>query len=167
MKILELAKEERIRKGEHLLSEGQRCYDLFFVTKGILRVYYLKDGQDITDWFGTSNTIITALESFHSQIPSDQYIQAVIDTEILRISKLDLKKAIENSKEMNAEYLTLLTEHLMRVQQRIKALQFYTAKERYNLLIEKNPDVVKFVKRSQIASYLGITLETLSRVTSI
>lgn len=166
MKILELGKEEIISKGDYLLSEGQRCSDLFFVIQGILRVYYLKDGQDVTDWFGTSGTIITALESFHNHIPSDQYIQAVIETKILRISKTDLKNAREQSSELNNEYVTLITTHLIRIQQRVKALQFYSAKERYNLLIEKNPEVVKYVKRNQIASYLGITLETLSRVTS-
>jgi CRP-like cAMP-binding protein len=165
MNLLKLGIEENVKKGDHLLWEGERCKDLFFIKEGMLRVYYLKDGQEVTDWFGTKESVITAMESFHKQNPSDQYIQAIQQSKVIRIRKGDLVKAISNSMELKDEYLTIITHHLLRVQQRIKALQFYSAKERYELLLEKNPEVVKFGQRNQIASYLGISLETLSRVT--
>ncbi len=165
MKLLTLGKEENVKKGDHLLRQGERCSDLFFVREGILRVYYLKDGHEVTDWFGTKDSVITSMESFHHQSPSEQYIQSLSDARITRIRKSDLQQGISTSMEFKDEYLTILTKHLLRVQERIKALQFYTAKERYDLLMEKNPAVIKFVQRNQIASYLGISLETLSRVT--
>ncbi len=165
MKIVDLGTVEKIKKGEHLLMQGQKCHDLFLISDGILRAYYLKDQIEITDWFATKDTTITALESFHSQIQSDQYIQAIMNSTILRIPKIKIENEIKYSIELYHEYFKLMTTHMLRVQERIKALQFYSAKERYDLLLEKNRSVVKYAKRSQIASYLGITLETLSRVT--
>ena len=165
MELLKLGIEESIKKGDHLLWEGERCKDLFFIKEGILRVYYLKGEQEVTDWFGTQNSVITAMESFHNQRPSDQYIQAITKSKILRIRRRNLIEAISKSMELKDEYLSVITNHLLRVQQRIKALQFYTARERYELLLDKNPEVAKYGQRSQIASYLGISLETLSRVT--
>ena len=164
MKLIEIGIKESFGKGEYLLKLGSRCQNLYYVVEGIVRVFYLKDGIEITDWFGTKGTIVTAMESFHLESSSDQFIQAATPTVVIRIPKLDMEKAMRDSTEIKNEYIELLTKHLLRVQQRIKALQFYPAKERYNLLIEKNPEVVKYIQRNQIASYLGISLETLSRI---
>ncbi|WP_164914088.1 Crp/Fnr family transcriptional regulator [Aquimarina sediminis] len=156
--------EQVVKRNEIFLKEGQYCNDLLFVEKGLLRAYYLKEGKEVTDWFGTEGTFMTSIHSFYNGFPSEQYIHGIEDTIIRKISK---KKIAEISKEhpsIEKWFRLITTQHLTRLQQRITALQFYTAKERFALLKEKNPVVLQKAPVSHIASYLGISLETLSRV---
>ncbi len=163
-KILTLGYKEDYKKKTQLLIEGYSVNDLFYVEKGLVRVYYLKDGKEITDWFGTGDTYLTSILGFYQNKKSTQYIETIEDSVIYTIKKSEIERFCKNNPEIEREYRQIITNHLIRLQQRITALQFYSASERYQLLLRKNPYVVKRASRTDIASYLGISLETLSRV---
>ncbi|MFL1896370.1 Crp/Fnr family transcriptional regulator [Aquimarina sp. 2-A2] len=165
-KVLELGYKEVYKKRTHLLREGYSANDLFYIEKGLVRVYYLKGGKEITDWFGTSNTYLTSISGFYQNKKSTQYIETIEDSIIHTIKKSEIEKECMNKPEIERDYRQIIVNHLVRLQERITALQFYSASERYDLLLKKNPYVIKRASRTDIASYLGISLETLSRVSS-
>lgn len=156
--------KKNYKKNEIILREGQYCKNLFFVESGILRAYYLKEGREVTDWFGTEGTFLTSIYAFYNELPSKQFIHAVEKSTVYSISKSDLDKLSHEYPSVEKWFRAITTEHLIRLQERITALQFYSAKERFALLREKNPKVLQKAPVSHIASYLGISLETLSRV---
>lgn len=164
MKILEIGKVESYEKGDHLLWQGHRCKELYFVKEGVLRLFYLNDGFEITELFGMKNSFLTAVESYHHQTLSDQFIQAVVDTQVVRILKVDLEKAMEEFPELKDEYISIITAQLLHASQRLKSLQAYTAIQRYENLMDSNPELVNLVKRDQIASYLCVSNATLFKV---
>lgn len=165
-KILDLGHKEVYKKKTQLLREGYSVNDLFYVEKGLIRIYYLKDGKEITDWFGTSNTYLTSISGFYQNKKSTQYIETIEDSIIHTIKKSDIEKECVNKPEIERNYRQIIINHLVRLQERITALQFYSASERYDLLLRKNPYVIKRASRTDIASYLGISLETLSRISN-
>ena len=164
--LWELGAFEHIAPGHFLLREGEPCHDLFYIHHGIVRVYYLKNGKELTDWFGTRKSMVTCMKSFYSGKGSGQFIQALTPCTISRINRQVIEKEVAGNDRLNQEYISLLTHHLMRLHQRIKALQFYPARERFDLLAARNPEVIQYAPKSAIASYLGMSVETLRRVSS-
>ncbi len=162
--LLELGYKERFKKHALILEEGNSVDDLYYIESGLLRVFYLKDGKEITDWFGTRGTFLTSISGFYNHTKSKQFIETVEDSVIYSINREKIEDACSKNSSLEKEYRQIIINHLLRLQQRISALQFYTASERYNLLLQKNPYVVMRASRTNIASYLGISLETLSRI---
>ncbi len=165
-RLFQLATKRKIQKKTNLLREGSVTKSLYFIESGLIRVYYLRDGKEITDWFGTPGTFITSVTSYYSGQTSSQYIDTVLDSDVYEIKKRNIEEACLKNPDLELIYSNIITEHLIRLQERVHALQFFSAKERYQLLLYKNPEVPKFASRTQIVSYLGIILETLSRVTA-
>lgn len=159
-----LGTEFEVKKHAHILREGQRADQLYFVKNGLVRLYYLRDGKEITDWFGTPGTYLTSIPGFYGHASGEHYIQALEDSVIHAIPRSTIEKECADDTQMAVAYRDIIIQHLLRLQERITALQFYTAKERYELLLKKNPLVIQRAPRTHIASYLGISLETLSRV---
>ena len=91
-------------------------------------------------------------------------IEVLEDSVVYTIKKSEIEEAIDEDIELGKLYREVIINHLMRLEQRITALQFYTAAEKYDLLLNKNPYVIQRAARTHIASYLGISLETLSRM---
>ena len=162
--LLERFEKKETKKNDLLLIEGQHCRALYFVESGMIRAFYLKDGKHVTDWFGTEGTFMTSILSFYNDVPSKQFIQSTESTTLWMIHKQDLGTLCNKHPEIERWFRAVTAQHLTRLQERIMALQFYTAKERYDLLQEKNPEVLQKAQVSHIASYLGISLETLSRI---
>ncbi|HAS39142.1 MAG TPA: Crp/Fnr family transcriptional regulator [Microscillaceae bacterium] len=162
--ILALGEQLQVNKHDYLLKEGSKADRLFFVDKGLIRAFYLKDGKEVTDWFGTAGTFITSIQGYYGNQHSTQYLEALENSSIYTIRKTVVEQACQRDPLLEQSYREVITQHLMRLQERITALQFYTAKERYDLLLKKNPYVVQRAPRTHIASYLGISLETLSRL---
>lgn len=162
-KLFTLGEQRQYQKGETILREGQPASMLFYVERGFIRSYYLKDGREITDWFGTAGTYLTSIDGFYNNSGSTQYVQCLENTVAWVILKSVIEAAL-GQKGVEAAYREVVVRHLLRLQERINALQFFTARERYELLLAKNPEAVQKAPRTLIASYLGISLETLSRV---
>lgn len=164
--LLEQFQPKDAKKNQILVIEKEHCRKLFFVQSGMMRAFYLKDGKAVTDWFGTEGTFMTSIHSFYNDLPSKQFIQTGEASTLFTINKQDLNTLCLQYPEIERWFREITTQHLIRLQERIMALQFYSAKERYDLLLEKHPQVLQKAQVSHIASYLGISLETLSRIRS-
>lgn len=151
------------KKGTTLLKEGQKSKDSYFVLKGCIRKYYIIDGEEKTTAFFTEMEALTP-HCVISKTPSEYYISCIEDS-ILTVSNSDMEVAI-NSKFPKFETLCrILSEELLGKQQ-IDFDEFKTSspEQRYLNLVQKRPDLVQRVPQHQLASYLGIKPQSLSRL---
>lgn len=153
-----------INKETKLIREGQYADKAYFISKGSARAYYLKDGKDITDWFAFENDFISSINSFFLNIPSPHYIEVLEPSELLEISRDKIIYLSDKYKEFDRLGKLIVTKTMLQLQQRIVSVQFETAQQKYNNILNIRPDITKRVPLTHIASYLGITLETLSRM---
>jgi len=156
--------EIHLLKDEHLEENNKHPDSFYFIVEGIVRVYYLKDGKDITDWFASKNQFIGPILNIYGGKPIQQYVQVLENTTLLVIKNNALEKLYKKYHSFERIGRLIITQTLIQLSERVIALQFYSAKEKYELLLKENPGIIKRVALKHIASYLGITLETLSRV---
>lgn len=162
--IKRVAEIRKVNKGEILVREGEYSYELFFVAKGGARAYYLKDGKTVTDWFAFENDFISSIVSFFLEVPSQHYIEVLEDATFMVLQLKDIEMLCDKHHDFERLGRLSTTKTMIQLQQRIVSLQFKTSKERYNSLLEKYPKIELRAPLGDIASYLGITQETLSRI---
>jgi CRP-like cAMP-binding protein len=161
--LLSLDLFRSVRKGTVLLKEGQYSKDSFFVLKGCIRVYYQMDGEEKTTAFYTELDAVTP-HCVINNAPSEYFISAVEDS-ILTVSNTDMEAEI-NSKFPKFETMCRILSAELLTRQQINFDEFKTAspEKRYLNLLEKRPDLVQRVPQHQLASYLGIKPQSLSRL---
>jgi CRP-like cAMP-binding protein len=153
-----------IRKGKHILRPKQVCAHLYIVLKGRLRIY-LNDSSDkeITAWFAMENTFAIDSLSFYTQTPSNFYIQSIADCELSTISYHDLQELYLTVPRFQ-EFGRKLAEGIaMEAVSRAISFQKETAEKRYEKII-KNPEYMQNVLLKHLASFLGLTDSSLSRL---
>ncbi len=153
-----------VNKGDILVKEGDYSYELYFVAKGGARAYYLKDGKTITDWFAFENDFISSIVSFFLGVPSQHYIEVLEDSTLMALQLKDIEVLCDTYHDFERLARMSTTKTMLQLQQRIVSLQFKSSKERYDSLLEKYPQIELRAPLGDIASYLGITQETLSRI---
>jgi CRP-like cAMP-binding protein len=146
-----------------LVKEGKFSDKLFFIHEGCVRAYYLKDGKNITDWFGFENDFICAINSYFLNIPSPHYIETIEPATLLVINREDVNYLCDTYHDFDRFARLAVTQTMLQLQQRIVSLQFESAQQKYETLTKLRPDITQRVPLGHIASYLGMTLETLSR----
>ena len=159
-------KEEQIRKQELLLKEYNHVRKLYFVKKGILRTYYVHDEKEVTSWFYVENQFLTSWHGFYKQKASYEYIEALEDCVVFSIQYDEYKKLIESYPKFERFARLLAEEQLAFIDSYSKGYMFMSAKDKYNLLLSNIPNIELRVKLGYIASFLGISQETLSRIRS-
>ena len=155
-----------LAKGEYLLSEGKICKQLYFLEKGALRGFYNLDGKEITHWFGFENDFVTSFHSFITQEPAVENIQLLEGSILWAISKEQLKELFNQHHEIERLVRIVYEKYYLRLEERFVNAQFKTARERYGNLLQQTPHILERVSLGCIASYLGISQETLSRIRS-
>lgn len=161
----EKIKVKKIQKGSFLLNEGEICTDTFFVNKGLLRMYSIdKNGKEHILHFAPENWILVDRSSLYLNQPSDYYIDAVEDTEVLILSPEYFDFLGEKQPSVISKQNSLLHIHISSLQKRITQLLGATAEERYLDFLKTYPNIFERVPQWMVASYLGITPESLSRV---
>lgn len=163
--IISYFDREPVQKNSPLVREGQVCSKLYFIEKGVGRSYYLKEaGKEVTQWFFVEGQFMSSIESFFQQDPSLYYLEMLEDAIVYSITreKLDLLFARYHNMEKLGRLLS--TEMLTRVVNKLSAIQFQTARERHDYMLTEFPDIANRVPLGHIASYLGMTQETLSRI---
>jgi len=155
-----------VDKATKIVSEGQYADKTYFIAKGSARAYYLKDGKDITDWFAFEFDFINSINSFFLNIPSPHFIETMEPSILLEISRENTQKLADKFQEFDRLEKLIVTKTLLQLQQRIVSMQFETAQQKYLNFIQLRPDITQRVPLMHIASYLGITMETLSRIRS-
>ena len=153
-------------KNAFLLKEGQVCRHLYFLEKGALRGFYNVDGKEITYWFGFENDFVTSLHSFITQQAAVENIQLLEGSILWRISKENLNALLDEHHELERMVRMVYEKYYIRLEERFVNAQFRTATERYENLLQHTPHILERVSLGCIASYLGISQETLSRIRS-
>lgn len=160
-----VAKREEHNKGTDLLRAGRICRKVYFIEKGALRFYYIdKEGKDITHFFLFENDFITELESFLLKKESDYSIEVLEDSVLYSMEFEAYQKLSSAFPEIDKLWSVVLTKGVIDLGEKIKDLQFRDAKTRYKNLLEKHPNILQRVSLGHIASYLGITQQSLSRI---
>jgi len=163
--ILSHFEKEYVQKNHVLIEVGKVCNKLYFLEQGIVRSYYLKqDGKDVTQWFFSAGKFMTSANSFFQQIPSIYYLEILEDSVLYSISKEKLDILLAKYHKVEKLVRLVSIEMLTQVFHKLNAIQFHTAKERYTYMLDDFPDISVRVPLGHIASYLGITQETLSRI---
>jgi CRP-like cAMP-binding protein len=153
-----------LRKNEILQPIGHTCKTIYFIDKGLARIYYLKDGIDITESFATENNLIARVESLFTGKPSSKGIQVLEDTGITAINAPSLFKLFDQYHDIERAFRKIFEAGYVETINRLESIQFHTAEERYNALLKEAPDILRRVPLKYIASYLGITQVSLSRI---
>ena len=163
--ILSHFEKEYVKKNQVLIKEGQVCNKLYFVEQGIGRSYYLKkDGKEVTQWFFGVGKFMSSADSFFQQSPSFYYLEILEDSILYSISKEKIDLLLAKYHKMEKLIRLLSIEMLTKIVHKLNAVQFQTAKERYDYMLTEFPDISHRVPLGYIASYLGMTQETLSRI---
>ena len=163
--IISHFKKESVAKNQILVPQGEICKSLYFVEQGMGRSYYLNEnGKDITQWFFGVGKFMSSVDSFFQQTPSLYYLEVLQDSVLYSISKEDIDQLFAKYHKMEKLGRLVTVEMLTKLGNKLNAIQFQTAKERYDYMLTEFPDIVFQVPLGHIASYLGMTQETLSRI---
>lgn len=164
-KLQALVKYQRFQKGKFLLTAGSICQHSFFVEKGLLRFYSISvNAKEHILQFAPENWMVSDRSSFYFGEPSSFYIDAVEDTTVVMLDERFLKTLAEVNVKFATNNELLLQNHIRHLHQRLHSLLGENAEERYLNFLKLYPDVMQRVPQWMIASYLGITPESLSRV---
>jgi CRP-like cAMP-binding protein len=156
---------KKLRRRQYLLQEGDPCKYMAFVNKGCLRSYILDTkGQEVVIKFSIENEWIADLDSFATGKASMFHIDALEDTELLLIDRKNWIELFDLSREFERYIRLSLEENSIAQQYRTLANISLPADERYSCFASNNPAIVQRVPQHMIASYLGMTAETLSRI---
>jgi CRP-like cAMP-binding protein len=165
--LFKILKHQDVSKKELLLHQTQTCKYIYFIEKGLFRCYHINnEGKEICSWFMKTGDVIISVESFFKQKPSLENIQALEKSSVYFISYEELSQTYQQFPEFNTTARILTEHYYCQSEQRLFWLRCTKAKERYRLLAENYPELIQLVNSKHIASFLGITLETLSRLKS-
>ena len=153
-----------IKKNKDLQPIGHTCKTIYFINKGVARIYYFKEDTDVTEGFYFENNIIARVESLFTGKPSRKAIQILEDAEIVGINANQLFKLYDSFPEIERLFRKIFESAYLETVHRIEGIQFHSAEERYKALLQEAPDVLKRIPLKYIASYLGITQVSLSRI---
>lgn len=158
---------KKLRKKQYFLQEGDVCLYTAFVEKGSMRSYSIDEkGNEHILQFALEGWWITDMYSFYSGEPSTYHIDALEDCELLLISRSQYEAMMEAVPKMERYYRILLQNRLINMQRRLSGNLSFTAEQKYQWLLQSFSDIFQRVPQHMIASYLGITKETLSRIRS-
>lgn len=157
----------KVKKNEIVVAQGQISLRIHFINSGCLRFYFTnEEGQEATRYIAFENNFATALCSFISGKPSDEYLQAVENSEILYISQHDFNHLLKTIPAMEKFYRHYLEKAYVNNSNKLLSLLTLDATERYRQLLQQNPKLVQRLPNKMVASYLNMTQETLSRIKS-
>ncbi len=164
-KLSHTCRSVSLKKGDFLLREGETCKHAFFVEKGMVREYSIDaKGREHLLLFAAEGWFLTNAESVYFDLPSDYFIQAMEDARVLLIEQTSINRLSEQHPSFASFNTRLLHSRILHLQTRVTQLLSASAEERYLAFIKAWPYLPLRVPQAQIASYLGITPESLSRV---
>lgn len=158
---------KKLRKKRFLLEEGEPCVYTTFVEKGLLRSFTVDDkGNEHILQFGMEGWWVADLYSFLTGEPSEYNIEALEDSELLLITKSSWDLLLDEVPAFERYFRILIQNNLIATQRRLMGTISTAAEERYNKLLQDFPRISQRVPQHMIASYIGVTRETLSRLRS-
>ena len=162
--ILKSIKTENKKKGHYLIKAGQSIANLFVLQTGLVRGFYIKNDKEINTWFASENIVLSSALSLFSNSPSKENIQLLEDSTVHYITNQNLQDLYQKHPDFNMIGRKIAEDYCLLLEDRIASLQVDSAEERYKKLIKEYPDILQRVSLGNIASYLGMTQATLSRI---
>ena len=162
--LIVCSKINTFKRNEIVIREGQFSKKAYLIVQGCARAYYLKDGRDLSDWFTFENQFMASIVSFFSEEPSPHYVEFVEDSIVFEFSKDTIDNLSNKHRDLERFISKVVTETMLGLCERLYTIQFNKAEERYQHLISIHPNITQRIPLTHIASYLGMTLETLSRI---
>lgn len=159
---------QELPKGYFLHTEGRICENIWFIESGLARHFWVdENGKERNIWFTTENSITTDTTSFFNKSISHENIQLIENSVVFKISAERITELQNKYHAFCLWFIKMLEKHYFnQIEQRIEELQFLDAAERYKTLLEKNPSFNQRISLGNLASYLNISQETLSRIRS-
>lgn len=156
---------KKIKKRELLLKEGEINDRMFYVQKGLLRVYFIsEDGKEINTWFVKEGEFVYACHSFHYQIPSEEYIEAMEDSEIMSIKKETWLMLLRNNHKLALFTVHELMANIAEFATQASVLRLMTGEKKYEYLKTHKSDILERISQKHLASYLGVDITYLSKI---
>lgn len=164
MTLVQYGSIRSLKKGENFITANQVNTKIAFILKGAFRFFYEKNDNEITCLLGFENNLIGSFESNILKQPCTQTIQAIEDSELFIIDYKDLEKLYDKSPKFERVGRIILEYYLAYLQQRVTSYLLDTPEQRYVRLINETPDILNRVPLQYIASYIGVTPVSLSRI---
>ena len=164
--FIESLVERRVYKeGDILFKGGKICTELFFIGSGILRIVVINEkGNEVTHYFLKDNQFCTIFNSFRNQVPAEESIQAACDAEVVAIPRPKLLLLYEKLPYLKKQIDQIIERGLLEKIQTRNAYLGQDSTTRYHLFLKRQPEIAQRVSLSDVASYLGITPQSLSRI---
>lgn len=156
-------KRKKIKKNEYLLKAGEVCKDLIFVQSGSIRLYYLQEDVEVSVWFALAHSSAVEMYSFISETPTNNFLQAIEDSEILYLPKIELNILYEQYPKMQEMMRKFWEDVILHLLERFTALQRDSAEQRYLDILDK-PELMQTIPQKYLASFIGVTPTSLSRI---
>ena len=164
--LLACAVDFSFARNQIILNEGEVSGYMYFIKKGAVRIFYSKHGKEVTEWLALEQSFFLSIASFYRRTPSHLTIQALESCEIIALPHDAFMQLSAKYHDIETLHRTLITYALLLSQDRMDSIQFESAQQRYENLVQLQPNFIQRFPLTYIASFLGITLETLSRVRS-
>jgi CRP-like cAMP-binding protein len=162
--LYDILKTTDYKKRERLLRPGQVCTNIYFIEKGLFRCSYAEHGKEVCAWFMKEGDVIVSVNSFFRQTAGYQSIQAMEESRVHSISHDQLQHIYHHYPEFNFTGRVLTEKYYELCEERLQLAKMKGVEERWAGFLKKYPELIQRVPAKYIASYLGTTLETLSRI---
>jgi CRP-like cAMP-binding protein len=164
--LQEVFVDKKFSKGDYLLQPGQICTSHLLIKEGIARKFYFNDHKEITTEIYFHDDVAVSLDSYLMQKPGDVFIEALTELEVTVIEYGRFQKVTSKYPEVMLLDKMFIEYYAVWFEQRLREFQTLDASQRYLNLLERDPRIVQFLSVTVIASYLNVSLETLSRIRS-
>lgn len=157
-------KEEKYKKKDFLIRQGETCDFIAFIGEGIYRFYHVQDGEEKITAFFSAGDFVTNYRSFLTGCPSEHYIESLKPSLIYKLHRKDLYSLYDKHKNMERLGRMIAENLFLTVTQRLDSLLHNNPEDRYQELQNRNSKLLQEVPQYMLASYLGVKPETLSRI---
>jgi len=161
--FLERSSYQQYAKGVKLFEEGKRHHYFYLLLDGCVKSHYLKDGKDVCLWFAFEQEIIASIRAFEGDV-SNETVELMEDSKFIRFKVESMKELASTNLAVSRLLLEMAIDHSLFLEDRLFQLQFMSSKERYDALLKSAPEAVQKLSVTDIASFLGVSRETLSRI---
>ena len=153
-----------VSKGEFLIKSGQICDSIYFVKQGVLRGFIKEEDKEVTTWITIENEIVAAISSFILQMPTMENMQAIENCELIGIKFADLDRMYLQYPSFNIIGRKITELYYVYAENRAYITRLHDAEKKHELFLKFYPHFAYRVPLKYIASFLGMTIETLSRI---
>ncbi|MGE4586194.1 MAG: Crp/Fnr family transcriptional regulator [Mangrovibacterium sp.] len=157
-----VSSRKKVLKNTQLLLPGEYSKRIFFFEKGLARIHYYLEEKDVTQYFLKENDAYCSVETIFYGKPSHYGLELLEDSTLKVIEYEKLADYMDRSVDLNRLMRTMTVNTMLAFSDRIDSIQFHSARERYNYMVKRHPDILLRAPLGHIASYLGITPQTLS-----